>query len=400
MNEQNVQHNPIRVVRFVARLNVGGPAIHTILLTKFLSTSRFDSTLITGQISPTEGDMSYFAEEHGVVPQIIPELGREIQWRRDLIALWKMFRLLRKLRPTIVHTHTAKAGMLGRLAAKLAGVPCIVHTFHGHVFHSYFSPRKTRIFLEIERVLAHWTDAIITLSPAQRAEILSYRIGTPDKVQAIGLGLELQKFVACKKLRGKIRRELDIADETPLVGLIARLVPIKGLHYFLEAAASVLKHIPHAQFVIAGDGELREELEQLTRHLNILNNVHFLGFRRDLPEIYADLDLTVLSSLNEGLPVALIEAMASGTPVVSTDVGGVGDLIQPERSGILVPAKNSEALAAGIGNALALSPKKRREMGLSAQRSVYPKYHIDTLIHNIATLYENILMTKGASKPF
>ncbi|PIE31848.1 hypothetical protein CSA56_17235 [candidate division KSB3 bacterium] len=391
------QQTKIRVARLIARLNVGGPAIHTILLTRLLAPARFDSTLITGCISPAEGDMSYLAEEHGVVPHVIPELGREIRWKHDLLAFWKMFRLLRNIRPTIVHTHTAKAGMLGRVAAKLAGVPYIVHTFHGHVFHSYFSPAKTRMFVEIERFLARFTDAIITVSPKQREEILSYRIGNANTVHAIGLGLELQQFVECQTLQGTLRKELDVSDDVPLIGIVARLVPVKGIDYFLEAAAAVLKNIPQARFVVVGDGELREELEQQARTLGIQQSVHFLGFRCNLPEIYADFDLAVLSSLNEGLPVALIEAMASGTPVIATEVGGVGDLIQHERSGLLVPAKNSDALAAGIEKILAQSPEKRCEMVLAGQKNVYPAYHINTLAQNIEALYETLLTTKKKS---
>lgn len=385
----------IRVCRVIARLNIGGPAIHTILLTKLLSPDRFASALITGQVSPNEGDMHYLADEHGVTPQIIPELGREIHWRNDLISLWKMYRLLRKLRPMIVHTHTAKAGMLGRLAAKLAGAAIIVHTFHGHVFHSYFSCRKTQFFLWIERTLAKFTDAIITLSPKQREEILSYQIGHPEKVHAIGLGLELQKFVNCEELRGKFRQELGVDAAIPLIGIVARLVPIKGLTYFLEAAKQVLQTFPDARFIVSGDGELRETLELYAKKLQIHSHVHFLGFRRDLPEIYADLDLVVLSSLNEGLPVALIEAMAAGKPVVATKVGGVSDLVQHQQSGVLVPAKDNKALAEGMVQMLSLSKAERVEMGLKGKANVYPKYHIDTLAKNIESLYEELLTKKG-----
>ncbi len=384
----------VRICRIIARLNIGGPAIHTILLTKLLSSDRFDSTLVTGQVAPTEGDMAYLAEEKGVSPQYIPELGREIHWRNDLISLWKIYHLLHRLHPTIVHTHTAKAGMLGRLAAKLAGVPIIIHTFHGHVFHSYFSPRKTRFFLWIERTFAKFTDAIITVSPKQREEILSYQIGQPEKVHTIGLGLELQEFVNCEGFRGKLRQELNVDPATPLIGIVVRLAPVKGLTYFLEAAKQVLETHPGAEFLIAGDGELRDALERYTNTLQIHAHVHFLGFRRDLPEIYADLDLVVLSSLNEGLPVALIEAMAAGKPVVATQVGGVGDLVQHNKSGVLVPAKNSRALAAGMLRILALPAHERETMGQIGRESVYPKYHIDTLVKNIESLYKELLISE------
>lgn len=381
----------IRILRVIARLNVGGPAIHTILLSKLLSPERFTSTLVTGQVSPHEGDMGYLAEAHGVTPQILPELGREIHWRNDLIALWKIYRLIRRLRPAIVHTHTAKAGMVGRLAAKLAGVPILVHTFHGHVFHSYFSPLKTRIFLWIERFLGKWCDAIVTVSPKQREEILAYGIGDPETVRVIGLGLELQPFVNDNGKRGTLRKELGLAPDTPLVGIIGRLAPVKGHQYFLEAAQNVLQKDAAVHFVIVGDGELRAELEQYTRDLQIRSHVHFLGFRPNSPEIFADLDLVALSSLNEGTPVTVIEAMASGKPVVATQVGGVADLVQHERNGLLVPPKNSAALADGILRILSLPVEERMRLGENGRASVYPKYNITTLVHNIETLYESLL---------
>lgn len=381
----------IRVLRVIARLNVGGPAIHTILLTKLLSPERFTSTLITGQVSPHEGDMGYLAETHGVMPQILPELGREIHWRDDLIALWKMYRLIRRIRPAIVHTHTAKAGMLGRLAARLAGVPILVHTFHGHVFHSYFSPLKTQIFLRIERILGKCSDAIITVSPKQREEILGYGIGDPEKVRVIGLGLELQPFVNEEGERGILRRELGLVPDTPLIGIVGRLVPVKGHCYFLEAAQNVLQKDASVHFVIVGDGELRAELEQYADELQIGSHVHFLGFRPNAPDLFLDLDLVALSSLNEGTPVTVIEAMASGKPVVATQVGGVGDLVQHERNGLLVPPKDSTALADGMLRILALSAEERRHMGGIGRASVYPKYHITTLVKNIEALYTTLL---------
>ena len=385
----------ISLVRLIARLNVGGPAIHTILLTKLLNPERFHSTLVVGQVSPSEGDMGYLAEGYGVSPHNIPELGREIAWRNDLIACWKMFRLFRQMRPTIVHTHTAKAGMLGRLAAKLAGVPVVVHTFHGHVFHSYFSHRKTQFFLSIERFLARFTDAIITVSPKQRQEILDYGIGRPEKVHAIGLGLDLQAFVNCAEVRGALRQELQIEPDVTLVGIVARLVPVKGFSYFLKAARLVSERFPKCLFVIAGDGELRDTLEREAEELGLGDRLRFLGFRRDLPEIYADLDLVVLSSLNEGLPVALIEAMAAGKPVVATNVGGVGDLVRHKQSGFLAPPQNSAALAESIGRMLSLSKTERAKMGRAGRKNVYPKYHISTLTTNLEALYDSLLENKS-----
>lgn len=378
-------------MRVIARLNVGGPAIHTVLLTQLLNPQRFASTLVIGKVSPSEGDMSYLAQEKGVEPYIIPELGREIHWRNDLIVLWKLFRVMRRMRPTIVHTHTAKAGMLGRLAAKLAGVPVVVHTFHGHVFHGYFSPLKTGIFLGIERFLSKFTNALVTVSPKQREEILSYGIGHPGKVEAIDLGLELQRFVEGSGVKGGLRQELGIDSESPLVGIVGRLVPVKNHRLFLEAAQQVLAQTPDVHFAILGDGELRDELQRYAADLRIASNVHFLGFRPNSPEMFVDLDVVALSSLNEGTPVTLIEAMAAGKPVVSTDVGGVSDVVVHNVAGFLVPSQDSAALAQGLQRMLSLPTAERAAMGQAGCQHVYPKYDISTLTHRIEQLYTSLL---------
>ncbi len=395
MKPQSQPTEPTRVMRVIARLNIGGPAIHTVLLTHLLNPQRFASTLVTGQVSASEGDMSYLAREKGVEPHVIPELGREIHWRNDLSVLWTLFRLMRRMRPTIVHTHTAKAGMLGRLAAKLAGVPIVVHTFHGHVFHSYFSPRKTRIFLAIERFLTKFTTAIITVSPKQRQEILGYGIGRPDQVQAIDLGLELRRFVENTPRAGQLRRELSIHSQTPLIGIVGRLVPVKNHRLFLEAAQRVIKRNSEAHFAIFGDGELRNDLERYAADLKLTAHVHFLGFRPNSPEMFADLDVAALSSLNEGTPVTLIEAMAAGKPVVSTDIGGVGDVVADGVSGFLVPSQDAAALADALLRLLALPAGERAAMGQAGRERVYPKYDVSTLTQNIEQLYASLLEDNG-----
>jgi glycosyltransferase involved in cell wall biosynthesis len=372
-------------------LNVGGPAIHTVLLTQLLNPQRFASTLVIGKVSPSEGDMGYLAQEKGVEPYVIPELGREIHWRNDPIVLWKLFRFMRHKRPTIVHTHTAKAGMLGRFAAKLAGVPIVVHTFHGHVFHGYFSPLKTKIFLGIERFLAKFTNAIVTVSPKQREEILNYGIGHPAKVHAIDLGLELRRFVEGSVVKGGLRQELGIGPESPLVGIVGRLVPVKNHRLFLDAAQQILAQIPDVHFAILGDGELRDELQRYAADLKIASQVHFLGFRPNSPELFVDLDVVALSSLNEGTPVTLIEAMAAGKPVVTTDVGGVSDVVTHDVTGFLVPSQNNTALAKALQRMLSLTAAERSAMGLAGRQHVYPKYDISTLTYRIEQLYASLL---------
>jgi glycosyltransferase involved in cell wall biosynthesis len=376
----------IRVMRVIARLNIGGPAIHTILLTAGLDPARFESTLVTGVEAAYEGNMLDLAEQKGVQPLIIPELGREISPLRDWVTLIKLYRLFRDWRPDIVHTHTAKAGTVGRLAARLARVPVVIHTFHGHVFHDYFGPLQARAFIRIERFLASLSDQIVAVSEGQRRELAAYGLASLDKIAVVPLGFELDALLKCESLRGQLRRELGISEGTPLVGIVARLAAIKNHRLFLDAARLVVEAGQEAVFLVVGDGELRAELEAYVAELGLAERVIFTGWRRDLPRIYADLDVVALSSLNEGTPVSLIEAMAAARPVVATRVGGVPDVVFDKESGYLVQSKDTEELARGLLDLLR-APDRAGEMGLAGRAAVHPKYASETLLANVEKLY-------------
>ena len=387
---QTLDHKS-KIVRIITRLNIGGPAIHAILLTRALQDDRFSSVLVSGYTAPSEGDMLDLAETKGVAPVMVPGLGREISPGSDLVVLWRLYRLLSRERPTIVHTHMAKAGTVGRLAARLARVPIVVHTYHGHVFHSYFGPAKTRLFVQIERSLSRITDLILTVGEKQRREILGYGIGTPTKLRVVPLGLELEPFRDADGYRGELRKELGLEVGRPLVGIVGRLVPIKGHGDFLRAARLVLDRMPDVKFLIVGDGELRAQLERQVDGLGIRDSVLFLGWRRDLPRVYADLDLIALSSLNEGSPVALIEAMAAGKPVVATNVGGVCDVVADGRDGLLVPPRDPQALAGAVCRLLSVRGGLD-VMGSLGRASVYPKYSVGRLVADIGAVYSDLLM--------
>jgi glycosyltransferase involved in cell wall biosynthesis len=386
--------DPIRVMRIIARLNVGGPAIHTILLTDRMRQEGFATTLVTGVTGPSEGDMMDLAARKGVQPVILPTLGRELSPGNDARTITQLYRLMRRERPDVVHTHTAKAGTVGRIAAWLARVPVVIHTFHGHVLSGYFSPLKTRAFIQIERLLARATDRILVLGEPQLRDIQGFGIGRAEQFRCVPLGLELDGFLDCERLRGRLRRELGFAVETPLIGIVARLVPIKGHGVFLQAAREVAAARPDARFLIIGDGELRAHLEKEARSLGIADRVLFTGFRSDLPEIYADLDVVALSSFNEGLPVTIIEALAAARPVVATEVGAVRDLIEPGQTGWLSPAGNSESMARGIVRLLD-HPEAARRMGEAGRRHVFPRLSIDRLVGDLAALYREVLAEKG-----
>jgi glycosyltransferase involved in cell wall biosynthesis len=265
--------------------------------------------------------------------------------------------LIRRERPDIVHTHTAKAGFVGRLAAWLAGVPIIVHTFHGHVFAGYFGQRKTQLFLTLERLCARLSAAIVTLSPALKHELSNVYYVTPEhKIEIIELGFEMERFASVQHDQGDFRQLYGIPADVPLVGIVSRLVPIKNHDLFLRAAKCVTQQVPDAHFTIVGDGERRKALEAMAQALGIAERVHFTGWIKDPLPVYNALDVLVLCSRNEGLPVSLIEAMVAGVPVVSTDVGGANDLLQGGTLGAVVAPDNPDALAAAIIKALSTSP--------------------------------------------
>jgi glycosyltransferase involved in cell wall biosynthesis len=378
---------PIRIARMIARLNVGGPAIHVALLTEKLAPPDYSSTLISGQVGPDEGDMRYYAEARGIAPVDLPGLGRELHPLRDLLTLWRAYRLLRRLRPHIVHTHTAKAGVIGRLAARLAGVPVVVHTYHGHVFHGYFSTAKTRFFLLLERLMNRLTDRAITLTDGLKHEIGTvYRAAPPDKIAVLGLGLDLSAFSAMPRRAGAFRAAHGISADAPLVGIVGRLVRIKNHALFLDAAAQIYTMNPAARFMIVGDGELRAELEARAAALGISDCVIFTGWLRDLAPVYSDLDALVISSDNEGTPVSVIEALASGCPVAATRVGGLAELLEDGALGALVPARDPAALAEAITAVLDDPPD------MTAARTLMPaRYGIERLAADLDALYRELL---------
>src|SRR5438445_2940166 len=258
---------PIRVMRIITRLNVGGPSYQAIYLSQRLRQPEFDCSLLVGTPGPDEGSMEELAAARGVPFTRVPGLGRAISLQSDGLTVYRLYREMRRYRPDIVHTHLAKAGAVGRLAAWMARVPAIVHTYHGHVFHGYFSKRKTELFLRIERALARCTDRLVVLSERQEREILGFGVGRAEQMVRIPLGLELEPFLSAERRRGELRCELGLPDETPLVGIVARLVPIKAHGLFLEAARGVAHCRPDTRFLIVGDGELREPLEQQARAL-------------------------------------------------------------------------------------------------------------------------------------
>jgi glycosyltransferase involved in cell wall biosynthesis len=396
----------IRVHRVIARLNVGGPALHVIGLHAGLEDrGAYDSTLLVGQLGAGEGDMTYVAHEAGVPFEVVPGLERNPTMGGDLRALWWLFRRFRRDRPDIVHTHTAKAGALGRLAAVLARVPVRIHTYHGHVLGGgYFSPRTTTVFRFVERALARLSTRLVVVSPQQQRELTeTLRIGEARCFHCIPLGLELERFAALDRVAaGALTRQaLAIAPDAWVVGTIGRLVPVKNHSLLLRSFAATLDRLgPEAgntHLLIAGDGEpeYRAELEALSTKLGIAEHVRWLGWRQDLPDLLGAMDVFALTSDDEGTPVAVIEAICAGTTVVARTVGGVPDVIAGLPTAVRVDSDGAGPFSDALLRArtLHVDPALRDEL----RRNVADRFSSARLADDIDALYRSTLEETGLS---
>lgn len=406
----------MKIVRIIARLNVGGPARHVVWLTKALQSEEFQSTLIAGTVPEGEEDMSYFAAENDVEPLVIPEMSRELS-PKDVISLWKVYRQISREKPDIIHTHTAKAGTIGRAAGflyrwlawkTLIGKPRrvrFVHTYHGHVFHSYYGNLKTKVFLFIEKSLAHLaSDRIIVITNQQFDEIHGeFKVGKLEQFKIVPLGIDLQPFGNPQEKRKLLREEIGAGDNEILVGFVGRLTEIKNISLLLKVAQLYRERknsdSPNLRFIIIGDGNLRESLEKEAAALSLKNEVEFIGNRNDPDVFYAGLDVVALTSLNEGTPLSLIEAMANEKAVISTSVGGVVDLlgeVQTEidgfkvcERGVRVESNDAESFYSGLIY-LSKDAGLRTDMGAKGGLFVKENYSKERLIKDIKQLYRDL----------
>jgi glycosyltransferase involved in cell wall biosynthesis len=383
----------IRVLRVIARMNLGGPAHHVALLSSGLDSSRYETLLVAGVVGQGE-------EEHtdleGVSVRRMASLGPNIRPLQDIRALIALIRLVRSYRPDVVHTHTAKAGLLGRVAALFApgGRPLIFHTYHGHVLQGYFGTMATATFRLLERLLARVTDRLIAVSSATADELVALRIAPRSKFTVIPLGLKLDPFLGLDADPDpEARAELGAGDEDVLFTYTGRLAPIKRPDRMLRALAIARAEGAPVRVVVVGDGEIRSEMERLAAQLGCAESVQFLGYRRDLTRIAAGSDAALLTSDSEGTPVALIEAAAAGRPAVATDVGGVADIVV-EGCGLLAPPGDEKAIAANIA-LLAGDMASRRQMGERARKHVRGRYAPARLLADVEALYTGLLRRSG-----
>jgi glycosyltransferase involved in cell wall biosynthesis len=384
----------IKIINLLSRLNIGGPSVHAVLLTKYLNNERYESVLVSGSLSEGEGDMGYLLDDLDLRHLQMKALGREISLFNDFQAIWELYRLFRREKPDIVHTNMAKAGMIGRIAAFLAGVPIIVHTFHGHVFSGYFSPLKSNIFIGVEKMLSYISTAIITISRQIKDDICDrYRITPADKVSIIPLGFELDKFDPKENYRNYFRKKFEIADDAQIVGIVGRITAIKNHELFVKIAAHVTKKFPDVHYLVIGDGELKPAIEAMANNLDLAKRMHFSGWIRETAKIYADLDILLLTSINEGTPVTLIEAMHYAIPVISTAVGGVPDIIIDKQTGFLVNSFDPADFLRVIDD-LINHPEKRNQAGNQAKKFIDHHFTIDRLVADITKFYDKLLYQK------
>ncbi len=376
---------------------MGGPALHVSYLTAGLSDRGYDTMLVAGELAKGEGSMSFVARELGVEVVALSQLGREIAPLRDTIATLRLARLIRRERPHIVHTHTAKAGTVGRVAALLAGPrnrPIIVHTFHGHVLRGYFGPARTRAFGLLERWLARVSDALVAVSPQVRDDLVALGVAPARKFAVLRLGIELEHRVASQDGRTETRRLLGVPPERFVVGWIGRMTGVKRTDDVLLALKGVRERGVDACLCMVGDGPDRERAEQEAQRLGLARHCFFLGYQEDISPYYAAFDAFLLPSANEGTPVVAIEALAAGRPVVATRVGGVPDVVRDGEDGYLVELGDVETLASRLAT-LAQDEDLRHAMGERGRSRVVARYAVDRLIDDADRLYRSLLDAAG-----
>lgn len=405
-----------RILRIINRFNLGGPTHNAAYLTRYLP-SDYETLLVGGSQEATEEGSHHILQNLGVEPLILPELQREVAPWRDRGAYTRIKKLIKEFKPDIVHTHAAKAGAVGRMAAADLGVKAIVHTFHGHVFHSYFGPVRTALYKNIERFLARRSSRIIAISDKQKSELVDeHRITTADKVSVIPLGFDLSRFQTDQVAkRALFRKVYGVADDEIAIGIVGRLVPIKNHDLFLDVLARVSRKTGRKlRAFIVGDGEERERLQGRVSELGMSQvmgpyfNGHgfghgvngkpmveralitFTSWIKEVDIVNAGVDIVMLTSLNEGTPVSLIEAQAANRPIITTRVGGIENVVVPGSTAFLSDSGDTQSLEDQLMR-LVENDALRRTMGQGGWAHVSERYHYTRLVNDMDRLYRSLL---------
>lgn len=388
---------PIRILRVIARLNMGGPAIHVSSLAAGLEPRGYETTLVAGSLARGEDSMAFLAERLDIPVRTIPELQREVSPIDDARSVRRMREIIRELRPHILHTHTAKAGAIARAAALVSGAarpPILVHTFHGHVLKGYFDPVRTRFFEEVERSLARVTDALVAVSPEVRDELVAAGIAPREKFSVIRLGIPLEERLGDATADLDYRRLYGISESAFVVGWVGRMTDVKDTDAVLEIVRAARDRGLEAVLVMVGDGPDRVRLEQLAHDIGIARSTFFVGYQPEVAGYYRLFDAFLLPSVNEGTPVSAIEALASGTPVVATRVGGVPDVVRDGEDGFLFEPGDTDDAAERLA-LLASDATLRSALGASGRERVLRRYSVSRLVEDVDRLYRSLLSERG-----
>jgi glycosyltransferase involved in cell wall biosynthesis len=390
-----------RILRIINRFNLGGPTYNAAYLTKYLP-PEYETMLLGGMKDETEDSSQFIVENLGITPTVLPEMHREINIFNDAAAYYKIKKIIAEFKPDIVHTHASKPGALGRWAAHQMGVPVIIHTFHGHVFHSYFNPAKTKFYKSLERKLAKVSTRIIAISEKQKEELsIDHEICPAEKIEVIPLGFDLNRFQdGIAKKREVFREEFSLAEEDIAVSIVGRLVPIKNHELFLDSMKWVKERINRKiKGFIVGDGESRTHLENYCTEIGLTYSsdseddvdIYFTSWVKNVDFVNSGSDIIALTSKNEGTPVSLIEAQAGNRAIVSTRVGGIEDVVIPDKTALLSDPNNKEAFQQNLLK-LASDDDLRRELGERGWSFVKDKFHYERLARDVAALYERLLV--------
>lgn len=376
----------MRIVHVIARLNVGGAALSVLELAAGQQKRGHDVLVVAGTIPPGEASMEHVADELGVPSLHLGALQREVSFRNDSAATAAIRRLIRTRRPDVLHTHTSKAGTTGRVAAVLSGSArprAIVHTYHGHVLSGYFSPRRERVYRLVERALAPVADALVAVSEEVRAELVSFGVARREKFTVIPYGFDLDRRIdTSASTRAAKRSQIGAGDSTFVIGWAGRMTAIKRPEDLIQ----VLALVDDAVLVLAGDGELRADVESLARRLGVADRVRALGYVEDMGSWYAALDLFLLVSANEGAPVVAIEALAAGVPVVATAAGGTGTVVDDDETGFLEPIGDVAALADRVRR-LREDEALRKRLGAEGARRMRERFSTERMVDDVERLY-------------
>lgn len=373
--------NRPRILRVIARLNTGGPARHVTFLSSGLEQRGYPHLLVAGRVGKGEGSLQNLAKEAGVQMKNLTALGPEISPGRDLISLWQLIRVIRRFRPDIVHTHTAKAGFLGRWAARICGVPRVFHTYHGHVLRGYFSRPKQEIYRRLETLAGKWSTGLVTLTEGLARELVDLGVAPRKKFQVIPLGLNLSPFLKVQP-HGELKTKLGLDPQTVLVGCVGRLVAVKNLTAMLKAMARLPARV---HLILVGDGEEKKSLETQAQAPSLAGRVHFYGWCENLPWMYGGLDLVVNCSKNEGTPVSLLESLAAGVPVLAAPVGGVPELLQQIKAGILLEGISPDEIQSGT--ILCLQDLEGGRPSATIRQNIVDSFSPKNLVQRVESLY-------------